>query len=350
MYKNRKQRATKPNVKIEDQGKRILFPRGLGQHKSEADLMLALNEALQKAGEGLDTRFIQVKNAPSEAILALFTEQANAGSLIPRLSNLLIRTIKAVDPAVVGVEILEYWQRLKVHGMPLERYLGEGKMELLKREVESSTGIQLKTLPRWLINEDRLREVQTNGNKRGSAIVITVKGEVEAKKLCASGLRFGGLIRVVEKYWEAGPSSVCMTCCGIGHERMGSCRNRPTKCVICSGAHKVEEHQCGVIGCTKGRGKTCPHVKAQCANCGGGHMANSSRCISRQKASVKASKERKVRKESEREKTKVVSEDGEEVGADTPNPDLDMRIDNGKEKSAQEQEEENLDLVMENDE
>ncbi len=349
VHKNRKQQATKPNVKIEDQGRRILFPRSLGQQKAEADLMLALNEALQKAGEGLDTRFIRVKYAPSGAISALLTEQANAGSLIPRLSNLLIRTIKAVDPAVVGVEILEHWQRLKVHGMPLGRYLSEGKMELLKREVESSTGIQLKALPRWLINEDRLREAQTTGNKRGSAIVITVKGEVEAKKLCAAGLRFGSIIRVVEKYWEAGPSSVCMTCCGIGHERMGSCGNRPAKCVICSGAHKVEEHQCGVIGCTKGRGKICPHVKAQCANCGGGHMANSSRCISRQKAGIKANKERRVRKESEKEKAKDVSEDGDKVGADTPNPDLDMRINNGKEKSAQEQEEENLDLVMEND-
>ena len=99
--------------------------------------MLALNEALQKAREGLDTQFVQVKYAPSGTISALLTEQANAGLLIPRLSNLLIRAAKTVDAAVVGVEILEHWQRLKVHGMSLQRYLGEGKMEQLKREVES---------------------------------------------------------------------------------------------------------------------------------------------------------------------------------------------------------------------
>lgn len=199
IYKNRNP-VTKPNAKIEDQGRRILFPRVLGEQNSEADLMLALNEALQKAGEGLDTRFIRVKYAPSGAILALLTEQANTGVLLPRLSNLLIRTAKTVDPAVVGVEILKHWQRLKIYAMSLERYLGEGKMELLKREVELSTGIQLKTLPRWLISEDRLRETQTTGSKRGSAIVITVKREAEAKKLCASGLRFGGLVRVVENF------------------------------------------------------------------------------------------------------------------------------------------------------
>ena len=81
-------------------------------------------------------------------------------------------------------------------------------MELLKREVESATGIRLKAIPRWLISESRLKEQQELNNKRGSAIVITVSGESEAKKLCASGLRFGGIVKMVEKYWESGPSSV----------------------------------------------------------------------------------------------------------------------------------------------
>ena len=81
IYKNRNYVA-KPNAKVEDQGRRILFPRVLGEQKSEADLMLALNEALKKAGERLDTRFIRVKYAPSGAISALLTEQANAGVLL----------------------------------------------------------------------------------------------------------------------------------------------------------------------------------------------------------------------------------------------------------------------------
>ncbi len=78
--------------------------------------------------------------------------------MIPQRSNLLIQAAKSVDPAVVGVEILENWQRVKVHGMPLERYLGERKMELLRRKVESATEIQLKTLPQWLISESQLKE------------------------------------------------------------------------------------------------------------------------------------------------------------------------------------------------
>ena len=212
-------------------------------------------------------------------------------------------------------------------------------MELLKREVESS-----KTLPRWLINEGRLREAQMTGNKRGSAIVITVKGETEAKRLCVSGLRFGGLIRVVEKYWEAESSSVCMTCCGISHERMGDCRNWPAKCIIYTGAHKVEEHQCGVTGCTKSRGKICPHITVMCANCGGGHMANSPRCVSRQKAGIKASKEKKLRKQSEKEKEKVASKDEDDVGERDKSPQPETGMDLGAENWARSPSDEGLEL------
>ena len=257
---------------------------------------------------------------------ALITEKTNAGSVIPRLSNLLIRAAKTVDQAIVGVEVLEHWQRLKVHGMSLERYLGEASMELLKREIESSTGIQLKSLPRWLINENRLREQQETG-KRGSAIVITVKGQAEAKKLCASGLRFRGVIRVVERYWEAGPGSVCMTCCGIGYQRMGSCGDRPEKCIICAGPHKVEDHQCGVTGCKKGKRKICVHVTPKCANCTGAHAANSPRCISRHKAEINVRKEKKTKEiQKEKEKASSTSNGVDEEREASPQLDTDMEL------------------------
>ena len=282
IYKNRKIGAT-PIAKTEQRGRRILFPRKIGsQPKSEPDLMLALNEALQKAGVEPNVRFSRVRYAPSGSISALLTEKADATMLLPQRSNLLIRAAKTVDETVTGVEVLEQWHRLKVHGMSLERYLGSGNMELLKREVESSTGISLKTILRWLISEDRLREQQENNNKRGSAIVITVSNETEAKRIIANGLRFGGAVKKVEKYWDAGPGSVCMKCCGIGHERQDNCGNRPEKCIMCVGAHTASDHQCGVDRCKMGKGKLCVHVMARCANCQGNHQANSARCPSRQ--------------------------------------------------------------------
>lgn len=160
--------------------------------------------------------------------------------------------------------------------------------------------------------------------------MITVKGEAEAKKLCASGLRFGGVVGVVERYWEAGPSSVCMKCCGIGHERMGSCGDRPLKCVIC----------CGVTGCKRGKGKICVHVNGKCAKCGGGHVANSSRCASRHKADVKARKEKKIKEKGDKEHAHAHSDHDEaedERREESPlvNTDMDLEMELEGERWAQ---------------
>lgn len=271
-YENRRNGSKKPSAQLEKRGCRILFPRkDRGQFKSEADIILALNEALQKAGIKPKIRFTRVKYAPSGSISALLTEKADATMLLPQQSNMLIRAAKTIDDAVIGVKVLEQWHRLKVHGMSLERYLGQGNMELLKREVESSTGIPLKAIPRWLISENWLQEQQENNDKRGSAIVITVSNEIEAKRSIASGLRFGGAVKKVEKYWDAGPGSVCMKYCGIGHERQGDCGDRPEKCILCAGAHPANEHQCGVDGCKIEKGKLCVHITARCANFPGNH-------------------------------------------------------------------------------
>lgn len=107
-----------------------------GQEKLEVDLMLALNKSLQQVQEETPIHFNQVLYTPSDAISVLLSEKADAREIIPWQSNLLIQAVKGVDSAVVKIEILEYWQRLKVHGIPLERYLRERKMELLKRKVE----------------------------------------------------------------------------------------------------------------------------------------------------------------------------------------------------------------------
>lgn len=118
------QQPTKLLANIGHQRRRILFPHERsGQQIWKVDIILLLNETLQTAREGIDTQFSRVTYAPSEAINALLIKKANAGLLISRLCNLLIWAIKTVDSTVVEVEILEHWQRLKVHGMSLQRYL-----------------------------------------------------------------------------------------------------------------------------------------------------------------------------------------------------------------------------------
>lgn len=164
-------------------------------------------------------------------------------------------------------------------------------MEILCKEIESSTGIRLKIRPQWLISKARYEErLETDG--RWFAIVITIGNEADASKICTKGLRFGGSLKVVEKYWKAGPSSVCMTCSGIGHERVGGCGERIAQCVICARPHKSENDKCGVTGCTTKGGNICIHVVPKCANCGSNHQETALRCPVRQKAHVRAWKDK----------------------------------------------------------
>lgn len=84
--------------------------------------------------------------------------------------------------------------------MSLVKYLGKEKIEVLCRKIESSTEIKLKTIPCWLISESRLEERLESGTGKKSAIVITVGTSKEAIKLCSKKLRFGGALKIVEKY------------------------------------------------------------------------------------------------------------------------------------------------------
>ena len=112
----------------------------------------------------------------------------------------------------------------------------------------------------------------------------------------ASGLWFGGAVKKIEKFWDAGPGSVFIKCYGIGHKRLRSCGDRPEKCVMCAREHQASKYQCGVNGCSKGTEKLCVHIVPWCANCQGSHQANSAQYPSRQKAEVKAQKNKVAKK------------------------------------------------------
>ena len=118
---------------------------------------------------------------------------------------------------------------------------------------------------------------------------------------------------MVEKYREAGPSSICMTCSGIGHDRLRGCDERPMQCVICAGAHKSKNHKCGVTGCAAKKEKICIHVVPKCANCESNHQATAFRCPARQKAQTVAwkNKAKKAYDREERETSVESLENGE---------------------------------------
>ena len=90
-------------------------------------------------------------------------------------------------------------------------------MKLLKREVELSIRIKLKTISCWLIHKRWLREKLESGNNWSSAIFIMVLNRSKASYLYTKDLRFEGGLKIVEKFWEFGPGFVCPISFEIGH-------------------------------------------------------------------------------------------------------------------------------------
>lgn len=86
---------------------------------------------------------------------------------------------------------------------------------------------------------------------------------------------------------------------------MEKCGDRPLKCVICAGPHKVEDYCCGVIGCNKKKKKICDHVTAKCANCGKNHTANSLQRILRHIADIEVRQGKNVICKKRKQKTQV---------------------------------------------
>jgi hypothetical protein len=278
----------KPAKEKDREARRIIFRRDRGHVAPRADreeIILALNRVLARNGLPVFVRVIDASYTATGAISALLEKGALGTMVIPYYRDALLAAICQADPAVVSVELSEQWHRVKVHGVPLRRYLTLG-LGLAREEIELSTNYRLKRDPMWLRDPQELQEEE----KKGSTIVVTVGSLEEARKMLINGLRFGGRRFSTEHFWQLGADSVCPRCCGIGHTSYRACGDRPPCCYICAGNHEGIEHACKVITCQAKTGTACIHLPAKCGNCGGDHPATARLCHQIRQARQRLSK------------------------------------------------------------
>jgi hypothetical protein len=264
------------------EARRLIFRRENSLKASQAecaDIILGLNTALTAASLPDFLRVVDVGYTRTGAISIILQKGSLNHMLLSRYTDLMIAAVRKIDPAVISLEAPEQWYRLKVHGVPIKRYLTLG-LGLARQEIETGSAIRLKRDPTWLKSPESLR----NSIQKGSSIVITVGSLAEAQQIQANGIRFGGTRYKVEHFWELGPDTVCPRCCGIGHKSFRACGGRPPKCYICAGPHEGLNHACSVLGCSARAGKACQHTPARCGNCGGRHPALAASCPSKRAA------------------------------------------------------------------
>ncbi|EED23619.1 hypothetical protein TSTA_070320 [Talaromyces stipitatus ATCC 10500] len=207
----------------------------------KADVLLALNRALAKAGFPDFVRAVDSGYAASGALTVLLERGTRSSTLVPVYNDTLLAAVRQTDPAVISVEISEQWHRVKVQAVPVDRYMyNDQGLALAQEEIELGTPYRLKREPTWL---KRAKTIQAS-NQRFATIVITVGSLEEARTLINKGIKFGGRHHRVAPYWESNPESICPRCCGIGHSGFMACGGRSPKCAICAGAHEATSPKC----------------------------------------------------------------------------------------------------------
>jgi hypothetical protein len=253
--------------------RRILFTRDSQSHDCDPrDIMFEVNKALAHARAHVTVRLIKLRCTEKSNLSGMMRENACAEELLAHAA-IVMAAVQKLDPAVVSIEKTERWRKLRVHGVALDRYMGEGGLDVTREEIEVMTIEKLPYAPRW-IKTQTLNERFENGSIKRSALVLTVTSKQAADAILAKGLSFDGRRHEVERFWESGEGRMCMQCCGRDH--FGRCTEQ-AKCFICAGEHAGAKHQCNAEGCGK-KTEPCQQSVAKCANCEGPHMATSHSC------------------------------------------------------------------------
>jgi hypothetical protein len=252
----------------------------------DEDLTSAVNRALFKKGVPAHIRIASVRQNHRGTISAVTSELATAEMAL-RFKDLIITAARSVDKGVIDLQPNDTWTRLKIHGVPLKRYLGRGTegLEKLREEfVAENNDLEIPTRIYWLGSPTRIKERFNNGEIVASSVVFAVRGHAEIQKLMRVGIKAAGMRYEVETFLSAGPDSMCAICSRWGHIENKCQFSKLPRCMYCAGPHLTSQHKCNVVGCKAGEGKLCHHTTEKCCNCKGSHIARSGRCKAKTEA------------------------------------------------------------------
>jgi hypothetical protein len=272
--------------------------------KKDADILSAINCALFKVGVPYWICLRDVRRNERGTITGTTAEFCTADMLLQYRDNVIIAA-RTVDKGIVGIEANESWQKVKIHGVPLDRYVGKGTqgLEKFREEVQAeNAGVVIPLAVRWLGKMSTIKERWANGEITSSSVTFAVKGEAAVKKMVREGVRVCGLRYKVELYLEERPESQCSNCARWRHIKSNCNTPSAARCNYCAQRHRTDDHQCDVIGCRAGQGQLCMHVDVKCPNCKGNHLGMSRQCEAKQAATAAGRGWRPVNREHQQER------------------------------------------------
>jgi len=296
--------------------RRVTFKRDNGlalSQKKDLDISSEVNRALFEAKVPYFVR-IQGVTKNTQGCLTTITTPAATAEMLIRFREIVIKAARKVDAGIVDIETNELWERVKMHGVNFDRYLGKktgGGLEKLRQELQAENeGVVLPLAINWIGGPKDVQKKKAEG-KKASSVVFAVKGSKMAEKVLKGGLRAAGVKYDVEKFINARPDSFCGVCSRWGHVEVKCGSLKMPACMLCAGRHLTKDHKCNMVGCKANAGQNCAHNVDKCVNCKGNHIAKANCCVKKQEAIKIAREERCTWKERDGERRNIITDQQE---------------------------------------
>jgi hypothetical protein len=293
--------------------RRVTFKRDNGlplSQKKDLDISSEVNRALFEAKVPHFVR-IQGVTKNTHGCLSTITTPGAMAEMLIRYRDIVIKAARKVDTGIVDIETNEVWERVKMHGVNFDRYLGKktgGGLEKLRQELQAENkGVVLPLAISWIGGPKDVQKKKGEG-KKSSSVVFAVKGSNMAEKVLTGGLRAAGVKYDVEKFVTAGPDSFCGVCNRWGHVEAKCGSLKMPACMFYAGRHLTKDHKCHVVGWKAIAGQNCTHNVDKCVNFKGNHIAKANVCIKKQEAIKTVREERQTWKEREGERRNVTTD------------------------------------------
>ena len=134
-------------------------------NKMDQEIASAINRTLFHKKAPAHVRIMNAKRNAKGAITAI-THPNPTAEIAMVYRDIIITVVGTVDRGVVDVEENETWERLKIHAVPLARYMGtgtDGRQKMQDEFEAEKEGIAIPTQVRWLANLRTIRERRQNG-------------------------------------------------------------------------------------------------------------------------------------------------------------------------------------------
>ena len=293
--------------------RRVTFRRDNGlplSQKKDLEISSEVNRALFEAKVQHFVR-IQGVTKNTRGCLSTITTLGATAEMLIRYNEIVIKAGRKVDAGIVDIETNELWEKVKVHGINFDRYLGNktgGGLDKLSQELQAENeGVVLPLAISWIGGPKDVQKKKADG-KKASTVVFAVKGSKMAEKVLKGGLRVAGVRYEVERFMTARPDSFCGVCSRWGHVEAKCGALKMPACMLCVGQHLTKDYKCNVVGCKANSGQNCNHTVDKCVNCKGNHITKANVCSKKQEAIKKAKEERRTWKEREGEHQNVMTD------------------------------------------